>query len=299
MSFALSDYLEDHQTLVYDGEFECLALSNSNPGMTFLTFAEDPKYIDEIKQNPFVSCVICLEEYRSRFDDCAYGLVLSDTPRLDYFNLHNSLIGMHEYGHVEVPTVIGKSCSISPMAFIDAENVVIGDNVVIEEFVSIKGRCVIGSGTRICSGCQIGGEGYEFKANGDEFLLVKHDGVTEIGENVHIWPNVSIHRAVYYWDKTVIGPNTNINSGSHIDHGAKLGRRVEVCAGAIISGRVQIGDFAFIGPGAIVSNRIKIGRKARVSLGSVVTKDVVEGSTVSGNFAIDHASFLDNLKRIR
>ena len=58
----------------------------------------------------------------------------------------------------------------------------------------------------------------------------------------------------------------------------------------------MVGDDVWIGVNATVSNRIKIGKGARVSLGSVVTKDVPAGQTVTGNFAIDHARFMKNLK---
>lgn len=101
-----------------------------------------------------------------------------------------------------------------------------------------------------------------------------------------IWPS----------DVTRIGAHSKIDAQCHIGHGAQIGRSVFVAAGAVIGGNTKIGDGVWIGINATVSNRLTIGANARVSLGAVVTKNVEEGTTVTGNFAIEHAKFLENLK---
>ena len=281
-----------------DGEFEVLGLSNSEINGDIITFAEDPKFFNEILGNHNITSVITKKEYVEYFVDSIQGIAISEKPRLAFFSLHNLLASDMEYALATEKTVIGENCHISNLCYIDPENVVIGNNVTIEEFVSIRGHCRIGDNTVIRSGCQIGGEGFEFKQNGDSFYNVTHCGSVVIGNNVIIWPNVTIHKAVYPWDTTYIGNNTNINSQVHIDHGAKIGKRSEICAGAIISGRCKLSDFSFVGPGAILSNRVSIGTNSRVSLGSVVTKTVEDGKTVTGNFAIDHKLFMDRLRRV-
>ena len=40
-----------------------------------------------------------------------------------------------------------------------------------------------------------------------------------------------------------------------------------------------------------------IGNKAKISIGSVVTKPVMENERVTGNFAIEHSKFLENIKK--
>lgn len=295
--YQLSDI--DSLEIYRDGSFEVLGLSNSNVSKSMLTFAEDPRFFDEIKNNKKITCIITKREYAVFFSECINGIAISENPRLSFFGLHNSLSNTSNYKLPNKKTVIGKNCTISEHSHIDAENVIIGNNVVIEEFVSIRGNCVIGDNVIIRSGCHIGGDGYEFKQNGDSFYNVTHCGSVIIGDNVIIWPNVTIHKAVYPWDATVIGNNTNINSQVHIDHGVKVGLRCEICAGAIISGRCTLEDYVFVGPRAVVSNRITIGKRGRVSIGSVVTKNVEAESTVSGNFAIDHQKFLEYLKKKR
>lgn len=279
-----------------DGEFEVLGLSNSEINRDIITFAEDPKFFDEILENHNITSIITKEEYVEYFADSVQGIAISEKPRLAFFALHNLLASNPNYSPMREKTVIGEDCHISNLCYIDPENVVIGNNVTIEEFVSIRGHCRIGDNTVIRSGCQIGGDGFEFKKNGDAFYNVIHCGSVIIGDNVIIWPNVTIHKAVYPWDSTYIGDYTNINSQVHVDHGAKIGKRAEICAGAIISGRCKLSDYSFVGPGAILSNRVFIGANSRVSLGSVVTKRVEDGKTVTGNFAIDHSRFMERLK---
>ena len=82
----------------------------------------------------------------------------------------------------------------------------------------------------------------------------------------------------------------------HIGHGTIVGRQTLFAAGTTISGNCIIGNRVWFGVHSTVSNRIQIGDHARISLGSVVTQDVPEGKTVTGNFAIPHPVFIQNLK---
>ncbi len=284
----LSDYFSEDK-IVSDCEFEGLGLSNSNGIDHMVSFLDDQKYLSELISNTKISAVICRESDVAILKTTSIeGIVISDNPRKDYFMLHNLLSQSIEYQQPFGNTKIGKNCSISKLASISYQGVVIGDNVVIDDFVKIQGPCTIGDNTIIHSGVVIGGDGYEFKRYDNEILDVKHCGCVRIGSNVIIWENATIHKAVYPWDATIIGNWVRLGAHTHIDHGAKIYDYAEICARCTISGRVQIGDHAFIGPGSIVSNRITIGNNAKVLLGSVVTKNVDDAQVVSGNFAIAH-----------
>lgn len=294
----LSDYFPP-EAILRDGAFSALCLSNSRPGAPALSFLEDARYAEELNANQEIVCVICTPESVSALAGHIRGVVLSERSREAYFTLHNRLAETPDYRPLVERTVIGPGCQISPLAYIAPEGVTIGEEVVIEEFVTVRGPCSIGSGSVIHAGAKLGGAGFEFKRLGERVLDVSHCGVLEIGEDVVIWENATVHRAVYPWDKTVIGPHARIGANSHIDHGAKLGAFCEVCAGAVVSGRTEAGERAYIGPGAVLSNRLNIGAGARVSLGGVATRDVPAGRTVSGNFAVDHQKHLAFIKKIR
>lgn len=292
----LSDYF-DPKNIISDCEFEALGLSNSNTGARTLSFLDDTKFIDELKNNENICALICNQSDISGIPLGLFeGIVVSDTPRKEYFQLHNTLCSTANYTGNMPTSHIGNNCKISPLSRIDDKGVFIGDNVVIGDFVSIQGPCSIGNNTIISSGASIGGSGFEFKRFESDVLDVVHCGSVEIGENVKIWENVSIHKAVYPWDKTLVDSWSRIGAQTHIDHGAKVGEFVEICARCIISGRVSLGNHAFVGPGSIISNRIEIGNYAKVLIGSVVTQDVPQCSIVSGNFAIEHEKHMFRVK---
>lgn len=290
----LSDFFPTEQVL-RDREFTALGLSNSNGPDGMLSFLEDPRYASELLENPRICAVLCTDSAAGQLPE-SMGAVVCQSPRRAYFTLHNRLAQSPDYCPPQLPSVIPASCRVSPLAYIAPTGVVLGERVTVEEFVSIHGPCQIGDGCVLHPGVKLGGAGYEFKYSGDEVLDVAHCGGVELGENVVLWENVTIHRAVYPWDRTVIGANSRIGAQSHIDHGAKIGRCVKVCAGCVVSGRTVVGAHALLGPGSVCSNRITVGDHARVLLGSVVTKDVPAGMAVSGNFAIDHADHIAQVK---
>lgn len=290
----LSDFFPTEQVL-RDAEFTSLGLSNSSGPDGMLSFLEDPRYASELLENPRIRAVLCTDSAAGQLPE-SMGAVVCQSPRRAYFTLHNRLAQSPDYCPPQAPSVIPASCRVSPLAYIAPTGVVLGERVTVEEFVSIHGPCQIGDGCVLHPGVKLGGAGYEFKYSGDEVLDVAHCGGVELGENVVLWENVTVHRAVYPWDRTVIGANSRIGAQSHIDHGAKIGRCVKVCAGCVVSGRTVVGAHALLGPGSVCSNRITVGDHARVLLGSVVTKDVPAGMAVSGNFAIGHADHIAQVK---
>lgn len=293
----LSEYFPAEMVL-RDADFDALGLSNSRVQGRMLSFLEDPRYAGELNANPNIYAVICQANAVPSLAEHIQGVVICEAPRKAYFTLHNHLAETAAYRLPVKETTIGSGCRISPLAYIAPEGVEIGDNVVIEEFVTVKGPCRIGDHTILHAGAKIGGEGFEFKRFAESVLDVSHCGAVEIGSHVIIWENTTVHKAVYPWDMTKIGDYSRIGANSHIDHGAKLAAFSEVCAGAILSGRTELGDHAFIGPGTVVSNRISVGSGAKALIGSVVTKDVPDGQTVSGNFAIEHKKHLESVKKL-
>lgn len=292
----LSDFFPKEQIL-RDGEFTALGLSNTTGVAGLLSFLDSARYAEELKANPNICAVICRAEDVSALPERIVGTVTVDNPRRAYFTLHNRLAQSPNYCPAQKPSLIPASCTVSPLAAIDPVGVVLGENVTVEEFVTIKGPCRIGDGTILHAGARIGGAGYEFKYFADEVLDVTHCGGVEIGRNVIVWENATIHRAVYPWDGTRVGDKTRIGAQSHIDHGVKIGACVKICAGCVVSGRTEIADHAYIGPSTVLSNRVHVGENAHTVLGSVVTKDVPAGESVSGNFAIDHAAHLQAVKQ--
>lgn len=282
-----------------ENEFSSLGLAGYNDGKNVCTFLAAAKYAAGLSEG--ISMILTSKKVFDELTESEslnenYGICIVDNPRLTYFLLHNALCESEDYARKQFPTRIPDSAKISPLAYIAPTNVVIGENAVIEEFVSIKENTVIGDDCVIRTGTKIGGPGFEIKNDGTKTITVTHIGGVVIGNNVEIQQNSNVDKAIYPWDDTVIADHVRVNSMVQIAHGDKIGRFTEIVAGASIQGRVQIGENVWIGPNSVIRNGISIGDNARVNMGAVVTLSVPAGQAVSGNFAREHASLIEEMR---
>ncbi len=295
----LSEWLQKDMKLIKDGAFFALTMSKLKAPTKSLTFIEDEKYLNEIDDNESISCIFCTDKLLKKINRDDIGIAVTANPRTDFFNLHNILCQEKSYRRDKKPTFIHESAIISPLAYIAPFNVNIGQNCIIEEFVSIKEDVSIGADVNIRAGVVIGGEGFEYKRlENNDILSVTHCGGVVIGKKVEIGYNTCVDKAVFTWDNTILGNGTKIDNLTHISHACKTGKNCFIIAGSVICGSAIFGDNVMVGPGSTVSHQ-RIGDWARISLGSVVTTDVNEGQHVSGNFAIQHDRFLNHIKSIR
>lgn len=298
-SLKLSSFMDMiNGKLVSDGNFQTLEYCTSNCDNKFLSFLEAPKFLKQL--NPHISCVITKEEMVSMLPEYISGIIVAEEPKLEFVKLHNFLADSYDYGRPSFPTVIGNQCDISPLAYIADKNVRIGDNVTIAPFTVINENVEVGDNCIIHENCVLGGKSFNFvKTRNGQVLGMKDLGRVIIKENVEICPLCHIAGCPLPTDVTEVGQNVKFDSMVHVGHGTKIGKRTEIPAGAKIAGNCIIGEDVWIGVNSTISNRIKIGDNGRVSLGSVVTKDVEDGQTVTGNFAIEHRQFIRDLKEKR
>lgn len=278
-------------SLVRDGEFQVMEQCTRIRGADALTYLDREKFLPALGDLN-ISCVICKPEFAGKIPEHIRGIIFSDDPKLIFFLLHNAVGTFVE----NVPTKIDSSARISPLAYVAPYNVIIGPRSIIGPFVMVGEGTEIQEDVHIHEGCTIGAQGFTSVRNGDAMFLAKDLGKVRIERGVEICAHCDVARGTLLLDTTVLGAYTKLDAKVHIGHGSVLGKRVLVPSGAHIAGNCVVGDDVWIGVNATVSNRIKIGEGARVSLGSVVTKDVPAGQTVTGNFAIDHARFMKNLK---
>ncbi len=191
----------------------------------------------------------------------------------------------------------GDGTEIHESALIN-EKVTIGRKCVIGANVVIMNNTTIGDDVRIHPGAVIGSDGFQFRHVLGRLVRVPQLGGVEIHDGVEIQSNTCVDRGTGLVS-TVIGKDTKIDNLVHIAHDVHIGERCLIAAQAMIAGETKIGNDVWIGPGAVISDKITIGDKSFITLGSVVTKDVSPGQHVTGNFAIDHGKFIENLKKIR
>lgn len=284
-----TSFLSEHKLQVFnEKEFETLALVAQNPGKKYITFLNEKKYFSKINKN--VSMVITKSDLKDFVPpDC--GVVISENPGITFFLLQNFLVNNTEYIRPVYKTEIGNNCHIGTFTSISESNVTIGNNVVIEDFVTIYPNTIIRDNVIIRSGAKIGGFGFEYKRFNKTIMAVNHYGGVIIENDVDIHCNTSIDRAVYPWDDTVIGEYSKIDSVVHIGHAVKIGKRVLVVANSTIGGRTVIGDDSWIGMGVTIKNAINTGKNVSVNMGSVLANDLEDGKEVSGNYAVDQDAF--------
>ncbi|NME35808.1 MULTISPECIES: DapH/DapD/GlmU-related protein [Fusobacterium] len=280
--------------VIKDGEFDWLGLTAEEYGnKKILTFLADIKYFEEVKNNNTITCIITTEEIANNIKDNKYGLIISENPKRDFFELHNKLVDEEFYFKKEKNNISSKAI-ISPRASIREYNINIEDDVVIEENVVIYPNVTIKKDSIIKAGTILGADGFQYFKSENNNIQVKPIGKLIIEEDVTIHNNCVIDRGIF--DKTIIDKNTKIYNLVHIAHDSKIEKNTLITAGVIVCGRVRIGENSYLGPNCTIKNGLKLGKNSKVSMGAVVTKNVQDNEVVTGNFAISHQKFLKLLK---
>ena len=294
----LSDILtlDNSFEIFREGEFMSLGLNISKSNLKLLSFIESEKFLGKLSKS--ISCVITTKEMADKIPE-SIGIIISETPRIDFFKLHNKLAKNKSYIREEFKTEIGQDCYIAPTSIISNKNVIIGNNVVVGDNVVICENTIIKDNVIIRANSVIGGEGFEFKRFDNKTMGVIHVGGVILEENTEIQYSTCIDKAIYPWDNTVIGEYSKIDNLVHVGHAAKIGKRCFITAQVTIGGRTIIGDDSWLGIGSTISNGLVIGNNSSISLGAVVTKSLEDNSKVSGNFAVDHSKFIEFIKSIR
>jgi UDP-N-acetylglucosamine acyltransferase len=161
----------------------------------------------------------------------------------------------------------------------------IGENVVIDNFVTITKDVEIGDGTwigphvtimdgtkigkncRIFPGAVVGAVPQDLKFHGEESTL-------EIGNNVTIREYVTLNRGTEANHRTIVGDNTLLMAYVHVAHDSVLGRNVILANSVNLGGHTEIGDYAIVGGIVGVHQFVKIGAHAMVAAGVLVRKDI-------------------------
>ena len=194
-------------------------------------------------------------------------------------------------------TRIGEGTAVDPTAFVSATGVRIGRNCRIGPSAVILARSIIEDDADIGPGCVVGSQGFVMEKRGPRTVAVKHTGGVRIGRGVRVEANSCFDRATFR-GRTEVGEGTSIGSLVHVAHDVKAGARCRIERHAMIGGHVTMGDEVDIGQNSSISHYLEIGDNACVKDSSVVTKNVDEGQTVEGNFAIDSAKYRKFMKSI-
>lgn len=251
---------------------------------------------DQIEQaisRPEIVGVITTSELSERVP-AKIGLALSHTPLKCLYTIYRELITAKHFW-TDFPTQIHQDARVHPSAIVSPDNVVIGANSYISESAIILERSIISNSCVIGPGTVVGTDAFEVDKTIVPQKILPQQGGVWLGNNVEIQAKCTVVRSTF-GGFTKIDDNVKIDCQVHIAHDCSVGSGTLIAACAELSGRVAVGPDAFIGPNSSISNGLNIGKGATVTIGAVATRHIPDNVKVSGNFAIEHNTFLRKLK---
>ena len=117
-------------------------------------------------------------------------------------------VNIHPFADVSPEAELGKGVSIGAGAVIGPD-VIIGQNTWIGPNVIIEGKVKIGSNNKIFPGACIGLEPQDLKYRGDSTYVL-------IGDNNTFRECVTINRATFEGEKTIVGNQNLLMAYSHL-----------------------------------------------------------------------------------
>jgi UDP-N-acetylglucosamine acyltransferase len=188
------------------------------------------------------------------------------------------LVNIHPSAVVNPRAEIGSGSVVGPYAVIGAE-VRLGERVLIDSHCVIDGRTEIGDDTHVFPFVSIGLASQDLKYKGEP-------SETRIGRRNNIREFVTIHRGTEGGGMlTSIGDDCLIMAQAHIAHDCRIGNRVIMANAATLAGHVEVQESANIGAYSGVHQFCRVGREAYVGGYSVVVKDALPYALTVGNHA--------------
>ena len=153
--------------------------------------------------------------------------------------------------YIDPDAKIGENCEIGPFCYVD-RGVVIGDNNVLMNSVTLLYGTRMGNGNTVFPGAVIGAIPQDLKFKGE-------DTTAEIGDNNTIRENVTINRGTAAKGKTVVGSGNLFMEAVHIAHDALVGNGCIVGNTTKLAGEVIVDDYAIISASVLVHQFCRIG----------------------------------------
>ena len=178
----------------------------------------------------------------------------------------DNVINIHEFADVSPKAELGNGVHVGSGSVIGPE-VAVGPNTWIGPNVIIEGRVKIGSNNKIFPGACIGLEPQDLKYKGDFTDVL-------IGDSNILRECVTINRATFEGEKTIIGNQNLLMAYTHLGHNCQIANNVVIANSVQIAGHVVVEDRAVIGGCLGIHQFVHIGYLAMVGGMTRVDRDV-------------------------
>jgi UDP-N-acetylglucosamine acyltransferase len=204
-----------------------------------------------------------------------------------------------------------KSVDIHPTAIID-KSVELDEGVSVGPYSVIKGKVIVGRGSKIAShvvigsdhgvvimgknnsvlpGAMVGGPPQDLKYKNEQTRL-------EIGDNNMIREFVTVNVGTATGGGvTRIGDNNLLMAYVHVAHDCQLGNGIAIANTTNFAGHVHVEDNVRIGGVCSFNQFITVGKFSFIAGDSAVNKDVMPFTIAQGKYAVSRAANVIGLER--
>jgi UDP-3-O-[3-hydroxymyristoyl] glucosamine N-acyltransferase len=295
MKIRLSDIAEHLDAVVErDAAISALGLL-SDDKLGLCCVFHDKTYLEDLKQNRSLAAVVTSADLAPLVPE-TLGLVIADDPTGCFLDIHEAARRVDGFYFTAFASEVDKSASIHPTAFVDANNVRIGRNVIVEPNASILQSTTIGDHTVVRAGAVIGCDGFHIETCAGLPRMVTHTGGVEIGQFVEIQSSTNVARSIF-GGVTRIGDHTKIGGQCQIGHAVSIGERCHIRPFTLISGSTFVGNDVWIAAGTRISNSLNIGNDVAIFFAETVTRNLPDGAALGKGRLIDKERALAIIKR--
>ena len=187
-------------------------------------------------------------------------------------------VTIHPTAVVSPRAEIGRGSVIGPYTVV-GEEVRLGERVRLDSHCVVEGRTEIGDDTHVFPFVSLGLAPQDLKYRGEP-------AETRVGRRNQLREFVTVHRGTEGGGMlTSVGDDCLLMAQAHVAHDCLLGSGVIMANAATLAGHVEVADGANIGAYSGVHQFCRVGREAYVGGYSVVVKDALPFALTVGNHA--------------